>query len=163
MGNIRLHIHGVRQIIEEGERFYRVTLREVGGQRRCIMHFSPDFYSNIRIAITSQNTHTPQDIAHGWFVKMLRTFHVTIRRVVISGMSENSLLFEAHLLIGSSQMRKRIGASDGLSIALHAGCPILISERVLDAHERQRTLFLRQRSLDLAEDALWQGNDLPKA
>ncbi len=89
------------------------------------------------IAIRFSGIVLPRPLTHDLLLSALKTTGYTVRRIVITDIKENTFYAKIHIQKGTSELTLDARPSDAIAVAVRAGCPILVEERVF---ERCQTL-----------------------
>jgi len=84
------------------------------------------------IALPLQGVTPPRPLTHDLFLTLFGRLKVTITRVVITDLKDDTYYAVLHLSTGTTQMTLDSRPSDAIALALRAGVPVLVEERVFD-------------------------------
>ena len=82
------------------------------------------------IAIRFSGIVLPRPLTHDLLLATFKTLGYTVERVVISDIKENTFYANIHIQKGASNLALDSRPSDAIAIAVRAGCPILVEEKV---------------------------------
>ncbi len=125
-----------------------VLLRDSTDRRALPIYIGNDQAKAIINAI--ENQAPPRPLTHDLFVNMLEAWDMTLERIVIHSLQDNT--FYASLTVVQGDVKKEIDArpSDAIALALRTNCPIWVLEEVIadasipvdrDADEAERQEF----------------------
>jgi len=89
------------------------------------------------IAIRFSGIVLPRPLTHDLLLSALKTVGYSVRRIIINDIKENTFYAKIHIQKGTSELTLDSRPSDAIAVAVRAGCPILVEERVF---ERCQTL-----------------------
>ncbi len=106
-----------------------VILRDDADRRALPIYIGQDQARSIISAL--ENQVPPRPLTHDLLVNLLEAWDMTLERVVIHSLQENT--FFAVLTVRQGEVKKDIDArpSDAIAIALRTGSPIWVSEEVI--------------------------------
>ncbi len=125
-----------------------VLLKDAGERRALPIYIGQDQAKAIISAL--ENQAPPRPLTHDLFVNILQAWDLTLDRVVIHSLQDNT--FYAVLMVHHGEVKKEIDArpSDAIAIALRTNSPIWVMEEVIadasipvdrDADEAERQAF----------------------
>lgn len=125
-----------------------VLLRDAADRRALPIYIGPDQAKSIITAL--ENQASPRPLTHDLFVNLLDEWDMTLERVVIHSLRDNT--FYALLTLVQGENKKEIDArpSDAIAIALRVDAPIWVMEEVIadasipvdrDADEAEQQAF----------------------
>lgn len=125
-----------------------VLLRDTTDRRALPIYIGPDQAKSIISALENQTS--PRPLTHDLFVNLLDEWDMTLERVVIHALKDNT--FYALLTVVNGEQRREIDArpSDAIAIALRVDAPIWVMEEVVadasipvdrDADEAEKQAF----------------------
>ncbi|MBE7381848.1 MAG: bifunctional nuclease family protein [Leptolyngbya sp. SIO1E4] len=125
-----------------------VLLRDTEDRRALPIYIGQDQAKSIIHAL--ENQQSPRPLTHDLFINLLGDWEMTLERVVIHALKDNT--FYALLTLSSGETRKELDArpSDAIAIALRTDAPIWVMEEVIadasipvdrDADEAEKQAF----------------------
>lgn len=124
-----------------------VILRD--GDERLFLPIWIGVFEANAIAMELEQTEAPRPMTHDLFFNTLSAAQVSIERVLIRDLKDNTFFATLHLERGGDDFEIDARPSDALALALRAGAPIYVLPSVLDKAD---AIDLVQRIQD--EDAL---------
>lgn len=82
------------------------------------------------IAIRFSGIVLPRPLTHDLLLATLKAVGYTVRRIVINNIKENTFYARIHIVKGNSELTLDSRPSDAIAVAVRAGCPILVEEKV---------------------------------
>lgn len=145
-----------------------VLLRDGGDRRALPIYIGQDQAKAIISAL--ENHKPPRPLTHDLMVNMLEEWELTLERVVIHSLQDNT--FYAILLVRHGEVKKEIDArpSDAIALALRTDSPIWVMEEVVadasipvdrEADEAEREAFREFVSNLRPEDIIQRGPSSP--
>ena len=106
-----------------------VLLRDTEDRRALPIYIGQDQAKSIISAL--ENQQAPRPLTHDLFVNMIDDWEMTLERVVIHALRDNT--FFALLTLSIGEIRKELDArpSDAIAIALRVDAPIWVMEEVI--------------------------------
>jgi bifunctional DNase/RNase len=106
-----------------------VLLRDTEDRRALPIYIGQDQAKSIINAL--ENQQSPRPLTHDLFVNLLDDWDMTLERVVIHALKDNT--FFAILTLASGEVRKELDArpSDAIALALRMDAPIWVMEEVI--------------------------------
>ena len=80
-----------------------------------------------------QDVVTLRPMTHDLMKQILDTFQVTLNRVVINELRENTFFAKLHLNVGGAEMTVDSRPSDAIALAVRVKAPIFVAESVIEA------------------------------
>ncbi|MBF2034866.1 MAG: bifunctional nuclease family protein [Leptolyngbyaceae cyanobacterium T60_A2020_046] len=125
-----------------------VLLRDTADRRALPIYIGQDQAKSIISAL--ENQQAPRPLTHDLFVNLLEDWDMSLERVVIHALRDNT--FYALLTLVQGELRKELDArpSDAIAIALRTDAPIWVMEEVIadasipvdrDADEAEKRAF----------------------
>ncbi len=107
-----------------------IFLDEMGGTRILPIWIGP--MEAQAIAIRLSGYPSPRPMTHDLFFSLLKTLDLTVEKVRITNIIDNTYYSVIHVADKSGGNRREIDSrpSDAVALAVRFGCPIFISERV---------------------------------
>jgi uncharacterized protein len=105
-----------------------VVVEEIGGPRLVPIWIGIFEGGAIAAELTGQEP--PRPMTHDLFNNMFKTLHITMEKIVITDLRENTYFAEVHLRNGGSTVIVDARPSDALALAVRSHCPIFVSETV---------------------------------
>jgi bifunctional DNase/RNase len=129
MKRIKLKVMGI-SYSQTQSGAYALILIEENGERRIPIIIGG--FEAQAIVIKLENLDPPRPLTHDLFKKFADEFNITISEVMIYKLEEG--VFFSKLVCGNDQKTYSIDSrtSDAVAIALRFGCPIYITEEILD-------------------------------
>ncbi len=84
------------------------------------------------IALRIEGVETPRPMTHDLMHSFLQDLGVTVNRILISDLRENTFFAEIHLSLGQRELTVDSRPSDALALALRTESPIFVRQAVLD-------------------------------
>jgi bifunctional DNase/RNase len=109
---------------------YALILVEEGGERRIPIIIGG--FEAQAIVIKLENLDPPRPLTHDLFKKFADEFHISVIEVMIYKLEEGVFFSELVCNNGEKELSIDSRTSDAVAIALRFGCPIFISEEILD-------------------------------
>jgi bifunctional DNase/RNase len=88
------------------------------------------------IAFPLQKLTPPRPLTHDLFLTLFGRLHVTVTKVVITDLRDNTFYAMLHLSADGTPMELDSRPSDAIALAIRAKAPILVEDRVFDRAER---------------------------
>jgi bifunctional DNase/RNase len=109
---------------------YALILSEENGERRIPIIIGG--FEAQAIVIKLENLEPPRPLTHDLFKKFADEFNITVLEVMIHKLEEG--VFYSQLVCSNGEKEVEIDSrtSDAVAIALRFGCPIFITEEILD-------------------------------
>ncbi|MEM1281192.1 MAG: bifunctional nuclease family protein [Cyanobacteria bacterium P01_D01_bin.6] len=106
-----------------------VLLRDTEDRRALPIYIGQDQAKSIISAL--ENQQAPRPLTHDLFVNLVDDWEMTLERVVIHALKDNT--FYALLTLSSGETRKELDArpSDAIAIAIRLDAPIWVMEEVI--------------------------------
>lgn len=144
-----------------------VLLKDGAGRRALPIWIGDNEARAILMAL--ENQRAPRPMTHDLMVNILNEWNMTLERVVIHSLEDNT--YYAVLTLRQGETRKEIDArpSDAIALALRCDCPIWVMEAVVadasipvdrDADEEERQAFRRFLDSIRPEDFIQQGRGM---
>jgi uncharacterized protein len=129
MKRIKLKVMGI-SYSQTQSGAYALILIEENGERRIPIIIGG--FEAQAIVIKLENLDPPRPLTHDLFKKFADEFNISISEVMIYKLEEG--VFFSKLVCGNDQKTYSIDSrtSDAVAIALRFGCPIYITEEILD-------------------------------
>ncbi|MCC6436058.1 MAG: bifunctional nuclease family protein [Acidimicrobiales bacterium] len=108
-----------------------VLLRERGGTRRLLPILIGDAEARA-IVYAVDRIQTPRPMTHDLFRDVLETLGVGVRQIVVTELRDRTFFAELHLVEGENASVVSARPSDAIALAVRTGCPIFVSDAVLD-------------------------------
>src|SRR3982751_6228687 len=105
-----------------------VVVEEVGGPRLGPIWIGIFEGGAIAAELTGQEP--PRQMTHDVLQNIMKTMHITMEKVVITDLRENTYFAEIHLRNGGSSVVIDARPSDALALAVRTRCPMFVSETV---------------------------------
>ncbi|MCI0546846.1 MAG: bifunctional nuclease family protein, partial [Candidatus Rokubacteria bacterium] len=80
----------------------------------------------------------PRPLTHDLFLTMFGRLKVTVTKVVITDLRDNTYFAVVHLAADGGPMELDARPSDGIALAIRAGAPVYVERRVFDKSEPRR-------------------------
>lgn len=84
------------------------------------------------IALPLQGVTPPRPLTHDLFLTLFGRLKVALTRVVITDLKDDVYYAVLHLTVGASEMTLDSRPSDAIALAIRAGVPVLVEDRVFD-------------------------------
>ncbi|MCL4820023.1 MAG: bifunctional nuclease family protein [Vicinamibacteria bacterium] len=110
-----------------------VVLREPAGSRMLPIWVGV-FEANA-IALQIENVQTPRPMTHDLLRSVIENLSGTVERVVVCDLRENTFYAAIRLVTPAGPVEVDARPSDAIALALRAGAPIFVEERVIDSPE----------------------------
>jgi bifunctional DNase/RNase len=120
-----------RVIISETHEQQVVILREVDGERR--MPFVLGIFEATAIDRTVKGLASPRPLVHDAWLATVRALGAELRAACIHDLREHTYFAELRLDQGRQRVRVDVRPSDAVLLALKAGVPVLVPDRLLSA------------------------------
>ena len=144
-----------------------VLLKDGAGRRALPIWIGDNEARAILMAL--ENQRAPRPMTHDLMVNILNEWNMTLERVVIHSLEDNT--YYAVLTLRQGETRKEIDArpSDAIALALRCDCPIWVMEAVVadasipvdrDADEEERQAFRRFLDAIRPEDFIQQARGM---
>jgi bifunctional DNase/RNase len=88
------------------------------------------------IAVPLSNVTPPRPLTHDLFLTLFGRLNVTVSRVVITDLRDNTFYAVVHLASGGSTLELDSRPSDAIALAIRAKAPVLVEERVFEKSGR---------------------------
>lgn len=118
-----------RVVISEAADHQLVIFREIEGERR--LSFVLGIFEATVIDRTLKRLPSPRPLTHDAWLSTIMALGAVVRTVCIHDRRENTYFAESRLDCGGKLVRVDVRPSDGLGLALKAGAPMLITDRLL--------------------------------
>jgi len=105
-----------------------VVVEEVGGPRLVPIWIGIFEGGAIAAELTGQEP--PRPMTHDLMTTMLKAAHVSMEKVVITDLRDNTYFAEIHLRTNGSSQVIDARPSDALALAVRSRCPMFVSEAV---------------------------------
>src|ERR1017187_3492813 len=105
-----------------------VVVEEGGGPRLVPIWIGIFEGGAIAAELTGQEP--PRPMTHDLLSTILKTAHISVERIVITDLSENTYFAEIHLKTNGATSVIDSRPSDALALAVRAHCPMFVSEAV---------------------------------
>lgn len=130
-----------------------VILREVAGDR--ILPIWIGIFEGNAIELQREGVQTPRPMTHDLLKTVIEELGGQVERVVVSALKENT--FYATLRVVSPRGLLSLDArpSDALALALRAGAPIFVEEKVIQS---ARSVETSQEAMDVGRLQRWLEN-----
>jgi uncharacterized protein len=150
---IELYVFGVSVGVSKTET-HTLLLKEIAGSRYLMIEVG---YNEAQsIALQLENAKPPRPLIHDVVVNLINTLDVVIDRIVIDKIQQG--VFHAQLVCRMVGKVHSIDSrpSDAVAIAVRCGCPIFVSQEVLDVAMEQRLAIKTKKLADMTQDELKQ-------
>lgn len=117
--------------MSEDKPLYGLLLRERNGARRCLMMFDRDSARFISAA-QAQPRQYGKPLAHGAVLDLLAIAGLQLHHLVIPGTEEDHFRTILHFQHGSRNIERELMPSDAVALAVHADCPVLMDDGLLN-------------------------------
>ncbi len=143
---VEVHLRAVRVDLQSNTPV--VLLQEVGGVGRTLPIFigTPEATS---IAYALQGIEVPRPMTHDLVKDLLDILNITVERIVITELRSATYFSELHLLSGKEHSVISSRPSDAVAVAVRIGCPIYVSDELMDSEG----IILKLQEYDEDEDA----------
>ena len=84
------------------------------------------------IAVPLQGVTPPRPLTHDLFLTLFGRLHVTVKRVVVTDLRDDTYYATVHLSGAGGDMTLDSRPSDAIALALRAKVPVLVEDRVFD-------------------------------
>jgi hypothetical protein len=98
------------------------------------------------IATQLEKVNFSRPMTHDLLNKILKLLKVTVDKIVISDIKNNTFFAVIHLLDGGSQIKIDARPSDAIALALRAGAPIFVDEKVI---EKSTDIDFGKKAIDI--------------
>ena len=88
------------------------------------------------IAFPLQNVTPPRPLTHDLFLTLFGRLHVTVTKVVITDLRDNTYYATLHLSANGAAMELDSRPSDAIALAIRAKAPVFAEERVFEKAEQ---------------------------
>jgi bifunctional DNase/RNase len=88
------------------------------------------------IAVPLSNVTPPRPLTHDLFLTLFGRLNVTVKRVVITDLRDNTFFAVVHLTSGGSPLELDSRPSDAIALAIRAKAPVLVEDRVFEKSGR---------------------------
>ena len=88
------------------------------------------------IAVPLENITPPRPLTHDLFLTLFGRLKVSVTKVVITDLRNNTYYATVHLISGGTAMELDSRPSDAIALAIRAKVPVLAEERVFEKSER---------------------------
>jgi hypothetical protein len=88
------------------------------------------------IAVPLENITPPRPLTHDLFLTLFGRLKVSVTRVVITDLRQNTYYATVHLTAGGTPMELDSRPSDAIALAIRAKVPVFAEERVFEKSER---------------------------
>ena len=88
------------------------------------------------IAFPLQNVTPPRPLTHDLFLTLFGRLHVTVTKVVITDLRDNTYYATLFLSVNGTAMELDSRPSDAIALAIRAKAPVFAEDRVFDQAER---------------------------
>jgi len=88
------------------------------------------------IALPLNNVTPPRPLTHDLFLTLFGRLHVTVKKVVITDLRDDTYYAIVHLNASTGEMQLDSRPSDSIALAIRAKAPVFVEERVFDKTER---------------------------
>jgi bifunctional DNase/RNase len=109
---------------------YALILSEENGERRIPIIIGG--FEAQAIVIKLENLEPPRPLTHDLFKKFADEFNITVLEVMIHKLEEGVFFSQLVCSNGEKEVEIDSRTSDAVAIALRFGCPIFITEEILD-------------------------------
>ena len=92
------------------------------------------------IALPLQNMTPPRPLTHDLFLTLFGRLHVTVTKVVITDLRDNTYFATLYLSANGAAMELDSRPSDAIALAVRAKAPVFAEERVFEKSERSPAL-----------------------
>jgi len=107
-----------------------VFLEEVGGSR--LLPIWIGLAEGQAIAIRYSGIVLPRPLTHDLFLAALKALDHAVSRITITDLKENTFYAQLHLKKGTEEHLVDSRPSDAIAVAVRAGCPMYVKDRVFD-------------------------------
>lgn len=107
-----------------------VLLEGKRDRRRFAMAIGPAEF--IGIAWPLQGVVPPRPLTHDLFLTLFGQLQVTLTRVVITDLRDNTYYAQLHLAVNGRELTLDSRPSDAIALAIRAKAPVLVEDRVFD-------------------------------
>jgi bifunctional DNase/RNase len=115
---------GQHGVLVEGKRDMRRVLMLIGAAEATA------------IAVPLEHITPPRPLTHDLFLTLFGRLKVSITKVVITDLRDNTYYATVHLTAGGTPMELDSRPSDAIALAIRANAPVLAEDRVFDKSER---------------------------
>jgi bifunctional DNase/RNase len=115
---------GQHVVVVEGKRDKRRVLMVIGAAEATA------------IAVPLENITPPRPLTHDLFLTLFGRLKVSVTKVVITDLRNNTYYATVHLSAGGTPMELDSRPSDAIALAIRAKAPVFAEERVFDKSER---------------------------
>lgn len=105
-----------------------VVIEEVGGPRLVPIWIGIFEGGAIAAELTGQEP--PRPMTHDLMASIFKSSHITMERVVITDLRDNTYFAEIHLITNGTGTVVDARPSDALALAVRTHCPLFVSESV---------------------------------
>ena len=109
---------------------YILMLTEVDGDRSIPIFTGAHEAQNIMLAASSEQTRRP--MTHQLMAAMMNEYGLTLREVTIDRVEEGIFYATLHVSDGFNEKRFDSRPTDAVTLALMAGCKIMVDEKVIE-------------------------------
>lgn len=95
------------------------------------------------IALQIEQVATPRPMTHDLLKNLIGEFEAKVEKIVVNDLKENTFYAQIHLQRGGGILRIDARPSDAIALALRAGAPIFVEEKVVS----------RAKKVDMTKDA----------
>ena len=88
------------------------------------------------IAVPLENRVPPRPLTHDLFLTLFGRLRVTVTKVVITDLRNNTYYATVHLISGGTAMELDSRPSDAIALAIRAKAPVFAEERVFEKSDR---------------------------
>ena len=129
MKRVKLKVMGISYSQTQSGAYALILIKENGERRIPIIIGG---FEAQAIVIKLENLDPPRPLTHDLFKKFADEFHITVAEVMIYKLEEG--VFFSKLICSNDEKTYSIDSrtSDAVAIALRFGCPIYITEEILD-------------------------------
>jgi len=129
MKRVKLKVMGISYSQTQSGAYTLLLIEENGGRRIPVIIGG---FEAQAIVIKLENLEPPRPLTHDLFKKLAEQFNITISEVMIHKLEEG--VFFSRLVCNNGENEYSIDSrtSDAVAIALRFGCPIYISEDILE-------------------------------
>jgi bifunctional DNase/RNase len=107
-----------------------IILRDKEGQR--VLPIWVGVFEANAIALQIENVTTPRPMTHDLLKNVIQDLRGQIEKIVVSDLKENTFYALIYLTVGGEAMAVDARPSDAIALALRAGVPIFVEEKVID-------------------------------
>lgn len=126
---IEVELVGVRVEMPTSAHF--VVLREKSARQRSMTIYIGEPEAQA-IALALEGVEPKRPLTHDLMANVLATLGVSVPRIVITELVDRTFYAELHLVVDGETSLESSRPSDALALAARIGCPVFVSEELLD-------------------------------